>query len=92
MVPPLAVANVPPRVKVPDVLMGPPERVSPVVPPEPSMEVTVPAQLPVTILKQPLVRTMPLEKVEEAEAEKTSKAEILRPALMDEVAVLSMFR
>ena len=41
-VPPLAIFNVPPSVKVPDVVMGPPESVKPVVPPEPLTLVTVP--------------------------------------------------
>ena len=41
-VPPLAIANVPPKVNVPDAVIGPPVKVKPVVPPEPSTEVTVP--------------------------------------------------
>ena len=41
-VPPLATASVPPRVNVPDVVIGPPVSVSPVEPPEPETEVTVP--------------------------------------------------
>ena len=44
-VPPLATANVPPRVSVPLVVIGEPENVSPVVPPEAATEVTVPAAL-----------------------------------------------
>ena len=41
-VPPLAKANVPPKVNVPLEVIGPPVKVRPVVPPEPSTEVTVP--------------------------------------------------
>jgi len=41
-VPPFATFNVPPRVKVPDTVIGPPVSVSPVVPPEPSTLCTVP--------------------------------------------------
>jgi hypothetical protein len=41
-VPPLAIANVPPRVNVPEVVIGPPVKVRPVVPPEPFTDVTVP--------------------------------------------------
>ena len=44
-VPPLAIANVPPSVSVPLVVIGPPENVSPVVPPEASTDVTVPPLL-----------------------------------------------
>jgi hypothetical protein len=42
-VPPLAAASVPARVIVPDPVIGPPEVVSPVVPPDTSTDVTVPA-------------------------------------------------
>jgi hypothetical protein len=45
-VPPLATAKVPPRVIVPDVVIGPPEVVSPVVPPDTATEVTVPEPPP----------------------------------------------
>ena len=41
-VPPLATPSVPPKVSVPDDVIGPPVKVKPVVPPEPSTEVTVP--------------------------------------------------
>ena len=41
-VPPLAVANVPPIVIVPDVVTGPPDVVKPVVPPDTATLVTVP--------------------------------------------------
>jgi hypothetical protein len=41
-VPPLVVANVPARVIVPLDVIGPPEVVNPVVPPDTSTEVTVP--------------------------------------------------
>ena len=42
-VPPLAMARVPPRVRVPLLVMGPPVAVSPVVPPARFTLVTVPA-------------------------------------------------
>lgn len=41
-VPPLAMASVPPSVRVPDVVIGPPAKVRPVLPPDASTEVTVP--------------------------------------------------
>jgi hypothetical protein len=41
-VPPLDVINVPAIVKVPDDVIGPPEKLNPVVPPDASTEVTVP--------------------------------------------------
>lgn len=41
-VPPLATASVPPKVSVPLEVIGPPVKVRPVVPPEPSTLVTVP--------------------------------------------------
>lgn len=41
-VPPLAMANVPAMVIVPEVVTGPPEKVRPVVPPDTSTDVTVP--------------------------------------------------
>ena len=41
--PPLATAKVPASVMVPDVVIGPPLVVRPVVPPETSTEVTVPS-------------------------------------------------
>ena len=55
LVPPLAMASVPPRVKVPLSVIGPPPRVRPVVPPEPVTLVTVPVVLlvpaPIAVLK-----------------------------------------
>jgi hypothetical protein len=45
-VPPLAKANVPASVSVPDVVIGPPLKVKPVVPPEAATDVTVPAPPP----------------------------------------------
>ena len=45
-VPPLAKANVPPAVIVPDEVTGPPENVRPVEPPETSTDVTVPVPPP----------------------------------------------
>ena len=44
-VPPLATAKVPPRVSVPVPVIGPPVSVSPVVPPDPLTEVTLPLPL-----------------------------------------------
>lgn len=41
-VPPLVVANVPAKVIVPEVVIGPPEVVRPVVPPDTATDVTVP--------------------------------------------------
>jgi hypothetical protein len=41
-VPPLATARVPDRVTVPELVIGPPENVRPVVPPDACTEVTVP--------------------------------------------------
>ena len=41
-VPPLVIASVPPSVSVPLVVIGPPEKVSPVAPPEASTDVTLP--------------------------------------------------
>ena len=61
-VPPLATMSVPPKVKVPEVVNGPPVRVSPVVPPEPSTEVTEPAPVPAQvprIEKQPASKSIP---------------------------------
>lgn len=46
-VPPLATASVPPRVNVPAPVIGPPETVRPVVPPDTSTDVTEP--VPVTV-------------------------------------------
>ena len=48
-VPPLATANVPASVIVPEVVIGPPEVVRPVVPPETATEVTVPEPLAVAL-------------------------------------------
>ena len=45
-VPPLATASVPASVIVPEVVIGPPEVVRPVVPPETATEVTVPEPPP----------------------------------------------
>ena len=39
-VPPFATVNVPPNVRVPEFVIGPPVKVSPVVPPEPETDVT----------------------------------------------------
>ena len=44
--------------------------------------------MPVTSLKHPPVKRMPFAKVEVAEDEKTSSEESLKPALIEEVAVL----
>ncbi len=72
-VPPLEPRRVPPIVKVPDVENGPPVSERPVVPPDPSTEVTVPpppptpAQLPFIVSKHPPRSLMPPEKVEVAD-------------------------
>ena len=61
-VPPLATANVPARVTVPEEVIGPPEVVKPVVPPETSTLVTEPAPGPVnaTVMAPlPLVMVTP---------------------------------
>ena len=55
-VPPLATANVPPKVNVPVVVIGPPVSVSPVVPPEPLTEVTLPLPLLLKVVQSVLVR------------------------------------
>ena len=55
-VPPFAVPKMPARVIVPEVVTGPPEVVRPVVPPETSIDVTVPAPLPTQI---PLIAKQP---------------------------------
>ena len=55
-VPPLAAASVPPRVNVPVVVIGPPVSVSPVVPPEPLTEVTLPLPLLLKVVQSVLVR------------------------------------
>jgi hypothetical protein len=73
-VPPLAVARVPERVRVPEVVIGPPENERPVVPPEALTEVTVPPPPPLEIqapliAKQPAVMFTPLARVEEAVAD-----------------------
>ena len=48
-VPPLAMARVPPRMRVPEPVMGPPVEVSPVLPPDRATLVT----LPVAVLRGP---------------------------------------
>ena len=48
-VPPFATASVPPSVKVPLEVIGPPVSVRPVVPPEPETEVTLPPPVPAPI-------------------------------------------
>jgi hypothetical protein len=48
-VPPLATTRVPASVIVPDVVIGPPDVVRPVVPPETSTDVTVPDPPPVAV-------------------------------------------
>jgi hypothetical protein len=81
-VPPLAMARVPPRVNVPAPVIGPPERVNPVVPPEPETDVTVPLPPAIhvpLIAKHPPVRVRPFAKVEEAEVEVTSMALVCIP-------------
>ena len=64
-VPPLATARVPARVMVPEPVTGPPEVVSPVVPPETSILVTVPPVLveEIVIVPVPLVMVTPVPAV-----------------------------
>ena len=53
-VPPFPPIKVPLKVTVPEVVMGPPAKVSPVVPPDASTEVTVPfTHVPALFLKHP---------------------------------------
>lgn len=60
-VPPLATAKVPDKVIVPDVVIGPPEVVRPVVPPDTSTLVTVPnGFVPQEVLEPSVVRYLPL--------------------------------
>ena len=60
-VPPLATANVPAIVIVPDVVIGPPEKVIPVEPPLTSTLVTVPSGLSAQDVFEPsVVRYLPL--------------------------------
>ena len=63
----LTIASVPAIVSVPLVVMGPPENVSPVVPPEALTDVTVPLPPPpvaaIVMLPAPLVMLMPLPAV-----------------------------
>ena len=66
-VPPLATARVPARVSVPDVVIGPPEKLIPVVPPEASTEVTVPLLMASIVIEPvPLVTVMPVPAVKVA--------------------------
>src|SRR3989344_4475830 len=97
-VPPLATPRMPPRVRVPDEVMGPPVRVRPVVPPEPSTEVTVPVppprQVP-AIAQQPEVRFTPLANEEvAAELEYRAFAIVVEELVMEkrglEVAYASL--
>jgi hypothetical protein len=64
-VPPLVTARVPARVMVPEPVTGPPEVVSPVVPPETSIDVTVPPVLveEIVIVPVPLVMVTPVPAV-----------------------------
>jgi hypothetical protein len=64
-VPPFATARVPARVMVPEPVTGPPEVVSPVVPPETSILVTVPPVLveEIVIVPVPLVMVTPVPAV-----------------------------
>lgn len=55
-VPPLATARVPPSVRVPVVVIGPPDKVSPVVPPDPLTLVTVPEPLLLNVFQSVLDR------------------------------------
>ena len=79
-VPPLARASVPPRVSVPESVMGPPVKVRPVVPPEPLMLVTVPDPPPLVAIVVPeMVRPDPTVNQVTVPAESSQKA--MRSAL-----------
>jgi hypothetical protein len=52
-VPPFAGIKVPPRVRVPETVIGPPVSVRPVVPPDPSTLVTVPPAAGVALIVMP---------------------------------------
>jgi len=59
-VPPLATANVPARVRVPEVVIGPPEKERPVVPPAASTLVTAPPPVAaIVIVPVPFVTVIP---------------------------------
>ena len=63
-VPPLATMSVPAKVIVPEVVIGPPEVVNPVVPPETSTEVTVPLlSASIVIAPDPFVIVIPVPPV-----------------------------
>jgi hypothetical protein len=66
-VPPFETARVPARVTVPDVVTGPPLNVSPVVPPDASMDVTVPEIHVPFFAKHPPLKSIPLANVDVAE-------------------------
>ena len=67
-VPPCAIASVPPTVSVPDVVIGEPVKVSPVVPPDAATDVTVPAPAVDAIVIEPVpfVIEMPVPAVKVA--------------------------
>jgi len=80
---------------VPEVVIGPPVKERPVVPPETSTEVTLPEppfprQVPFGMRKQPLERAMPFAKVEVAVWEVTFKALAWTPQAKVEVAVVEV--
>src|SRR3989344_1862616 len=92
-VPPFATARMPPRVRVPEEVMGPPVRVRPVVPPEPSTEVTVPVPPPRQVplrAKQPAVRFTPLANEEVArEEEYRAFANVVDALVMEKRVVVA---
>ncbi len=57
-VPPLAIANVPANVIVPDEVIGPPEVVKPVVPPDTATDVTVPELVVIDVFVTPEIRPL----------------------------------
>jgi hypothetical protein len=84
LVPPLAIASVPPRVIVPDEVIGPPVVVNPVEPPEIPTDVTVPEPPPApthtpAIEKHPLAISRPLVKVEVAPPVTVREARVANP-------------
>lgn len=85
-VPPLATARVPPNVRVPELVIGPPVRVSPVEPPEPLTEVTVPSPSELV----PIADTAPLVPQRRPEREPTDRPPVVVVPVIeaDEAAIV----
>ena len=75
-------AKVPPRVRVPDVVIGPPVKVNPVLPPEPEMEVTVPPLLDPGVMQGP-----PVEVAKQGETTPPVNVEVANPITVKLVVV-----